>query len=81
MEMPSRPELMERFNIISRANSFLKSRNLKCLDENIKIEIPNTIFNHFFNVAPITTSQLDRLYFHTVYISVKINNFVRVIEQ
>ena len=69
-EMSNRTEIIERFKIISRANSFLKSHNLNFIDT----KLSKNIFNKFFitetNLAPITISQLENLYFHTIYISV-----------
>ena len=72
--MANRTEIMERFSLISRANSFLKSRNFRTLKIETDSKVSRTILNSFFvtetNVAPITISQLDQLYLHTIYISV-----------
>ena len=59
---------LDRFNILSRANSFLSSHNLHTIDKVIRGASPNTdILSSFFDVAPITILHLDRLYFYTIY--------------
>lgn len=58
----------DRFNILCRANSFLNSHNLSLISEKAQQFCAKTdIFASFFEVAPISISHLDRLYFHTIY--------------
>lgn len=72
--MSNRSPIFERFGIISRGNSFLKLQNLPELKNNFNLKVVKSVFDNFIvhesEVTSITNSQLDGLYFHTIYNSV-----------
>lgn len=73
--MESRANVLDRFNIHQRTNSFLSANNLKLLDTSTNLNCNGTIFSKYFRkegeVAPITIAHLDNLYNSTIFLSVK----------
>lgn len=76
--MSSRLELLDKFNILSKANSFLQSRNLALITDKLSNHDHDHQFKHSsylisnekIDIVAPSVEQLDKLLFHTIYNSV-----------